>query len=276
MFIDDYNRVVEVIRRVDGYSGMEDVLLEIGWGVDQFECLLARWSGSSLKDFVRSISREYLKDVLLGREGRGEVSPLFGESGAMCVQLEVGAVEGVRNRGAEWKVCFGRVETPFGSAIIAECPKGICFLSFDVGWGSQEWLRFRSSMPSARFVRDDDRVKSLGLRVFEGTKGLCGGRGKLRSGLRVFVVGTPFQTRVWQGLVRIPEGALVSYGELARFVGSPGASRAVGVAVGRNPVAYLVPCHRVVGSMGDIGGYHWGVERKRAILSCECSRHPCG
>jgi AraC family transcriptional regulator of adaptative response/methylated-DNA-[protein]-cysteine methyltransferase len=150
---------------------------------------------------------------------------------------------------------------------VGESPRGICHLSFGESEdGESGWAAFQASWPKARLHRDDGAASQLAGRIFERPD-----RSPSRPALRAFVRGTAFQVRVWRALLQVPPGTLVSYGDLAAVLEKPTAARAVGTAVGQNPVAYLIPCHRVIRGTGAVGGYRWGHLRKRAILAWESS-----
>jgi AraC family transcriptional regulator of adaptative response/methylated-DNA-[protein]-cysteine methyltransferase len=154
--------------------------------------------------------------------------------------------------------------SPFGDALLALTPRGICRLAF-LGAGGAAAARdeLAAAWPAATLRRDDAGTAPAAAAVFAGAGD---------APLRLWVRGTNFQVAVWRALLRIPEGAVTSYGELAAAAGRPGAARAVGQAVGANPVAYLIPCHRVIRGAGAPGGYRWGPERKRALLAWEAAR----
>jgi AraC family transcriptional regulator, regulatory protein of adaptative response / methylated-DNA-[protein]-cysteine methyltransferase len=156
-----------------------------------------------------------------------------------------------------WTILHGQAKTPFGAWLVAESPRGIVSLSF--GECPQSEAELRQQWPGALFRRDDAVAEQITRSIFELPS----------EPLRVFVKGTAFQLAVWRELTRIPPGSTTTYAQLARSIGHPAATRAVGTAVGRNPLAYLIPCHRVIRSDGGLGGYRWGVERKEAMLRRE-------
>lgn len=169
------------------------------------------------------------------------------------VDLSMATAGELEAGGAGWSVVAGQAESPFGICMVAETPRGISHLLFD------EWDRIYDGWPRAAFVRDDERAKELIHRIFSPEPGL----------LNLHVRGSSFQERVWRMLLCTKRGDTVCYGELAGRIGRPNASRAVGAAVGRNPVAFIIPCHRVVPASGSLGKYRWGTERKRAMLAWE-------
>ena len=153
----------------------------------------------------------------------------------------------------------------FGPCLLAESPRGICFLSLlEPGGEDPAWDELCRHWSAAKIRRDDEAAEGLAAQVFRRPSRISG-----RPHLRLFVKGTAFQVRVWKALLRIPPGALVSYGQLAAALAMPSSARAVGSAVGANPVSYLIPCHRVIRQTGVLGEYRWGWERKRAMLAWE-------
>lgn len=192
--------------------------------------------------------------------GRGEVAVrLHG----LCVRLEVATPGEIASERTGWTLVAGFASTPFGICLVAETPRGITHLSFP---SSRKWAdaaaAIREDWPRAQLRREDAIARRWAARIFEKT-------GKDRKMLRAMVRGNAFQVRVWRALLRVPPGSLISYGRLAEVVGCPRAARAVGTAVGKNPIGYLIPCHRVVRGTGALGGYRWGPVRKRAMLARE-------
>ena len=208
-----------------------------------------------------------------GRLRRGEraldasrVSDL-GRLGDLDLRLETTTAEEVRSGGAGWTIRAGYAKTPFGVCLLAEGPRGICHLSFPLlkGW-SRAAAAVREDWPHARVLRSDALARRWATRIF---------RNRFRRGtravLRLCPRGSAFQARVWRAWLRVPAGALVSYGRLAKAAGVPKAARATGSAVARNPLAWLIPCHRVIREDGALGNYHWGPARKRAMLVWEAA-----
>jgi AraC family transcriptional regulator of adaptative response/methylated-DNA-[protein]-cysteine methyltransferase len=177
------------------------------------------------------------------------------------VLLETETIGG-RNAADGWRMIAGFAASPFGRCLIAQVPRGICHLSFlEPARENADWPALGKAWPGVRMERDDAMAGQLAARIF--------GHGKQSRPLRVFVRGTPFQIDVWRALMNVKPGTLTTYGRLARAIGKPAAVRAVGTAVGRNPVAFLIPCHRVIRETGAWGGYRWGVDRKQAIVAWE-------
>jgi AraC family transcriptional regulator, regulatory protein of adaptative response / methylated-DNA-[protein]-cysteine methyltransferase len=177
-------------------------------------------------------------------------------------KLVAATADEIKARGAGMTLRAGISSSPFGPCLIADSPRGICCLAFfDAADRKAAATEVRDFWPLAKVVWDPSHARALAGDIFS-----CG------SGLRTFVAGTDFQVRVWRALMNIPMGGTISYGELAAIVGNPRAARATGSAVGANPVSFLIPCHRVILGNGATGHYHWGADRKRAMLDWEAAR----
>lgn len=268
--MNDYERIAAVIRFLDEAHTEQPDLARLaeraGLSASHFHRLFAAWAGVTPKDFLQCLTLAHAKRLL--REGAPvlEVALGAGLSGPgrlhdLCVSLEAASPGELKVGGAGWTITYGFAASPFGKSLIAESPRGICRLAFDenekaaVAELQKEW-------PEASLRREDAATGRLADQIFARPV-------DSRKPLRAFVRGTPFQVRVWRALLEIQPGALTTYGRLAEGVGRPAASRAVGTAVGQNPLAYLIPCHRVIRETGVLGGYHWGLERKRAIIAWE-------
>jgi AraC family transcriptional regulator of adaptative response/methylated-DNA-[protein]-cysteine methyltransferase len=170
-------------------------------------------------------------------------------------------------KGAGLKINFGFHPSPFGECLLAVTERGICGLGFMGEGGRAQALEdFKRRWPAAEFQENSQKTRSYIDRIFSPTK---------RNGsnpVKLLLMGTNFQIKVWEALLRIPPGSMVCYEDLARRLGKPSASRVVGSAVGRNPISFLIPCHRAIRKMGITGDYHWGAARKKAILAWEAAR----
>jgi AraC family transcriptional regulator of adaptative response/methylated-DNA-[protein]-cysteine methyltransferase len=185
----------------------------------------------------------------------------------LCVTLEAASPGEMKNGGAGLQIDYGFAETPFGQALIAETKRGICHLSFvDAKGRNAARDLLTSQWPNARLNRNDARIGGLSATIFS-----QGCEGTARRPLRAFVGGTSFQLRVWRALLRVPSGTLTTYGRLAEAIGQSKAARAVGSAVGANPISFVIPCHRVIRETGALGNYGGGRIRKRAIVGWELS-----
>ncbi len=268
----DYERIAKLIRYLDQKQGEQPSLQELadfmGLSPHHLHRLFSNWASITPKDFLQCLTAAKARELL--REGRSvlHTSLEVGLSGPgrlhdLCVKLE-GATPGeIKSGGAGWEIVVGFVDMPFGRACIAESPRGICHLSFvDAGTEGATIYKIENDWFGAKVVRDDRRVAAVGEVVFSKDA-------SVGAPLKALVRGTEFQVRVWQALIQIPAGTLTSYGQVADAIGRPQASRAVGTAVGRNELAFLIPCHRVIRETGVIGNYRWGRERKRAIIAWE-------
>ncbi len=181
------------------------------------------------------------------------------------VRLEALTPGEYRAQGAGLELRYGVHPTPFGPALFVTAPRGLARLAFLGEGGLEEALaEARAEWPRSRLVEDPAASADLPRAIFEHRPS--------DGPLRVLVKGTAFQLRVWRALLRVPTGAVTTYGELAAQLGVPGAARAVGGACGRNRIGWLIPCHRVIRETGALGGYHWGLERKRAMLAFDAAR----
>jgi AraC family transcriptional regulator of adaptative response/methylated-DNA-[protein]-cysteine methyltransferase len=274
--MNDYERVARAIRFLDAHRAEQPDLAAVagsaGLSPFHFHRLFSRWAGLTPKDFLQVLTLEHVKNSL--RRGKSVLSAALdaGLSGParahdLCLTLEAATPGEMNSGGASWTLQAGFTSTPFGKCLIALGPRGICHLSFLGADGeAAAWNGMRAEWPNALFRRDDAEAESCALRIFV----VPGGGPSAR--MRGFVRGTAFQVRVWRALLCVPPGATVTYGSIAASVGRPGASRAVGSAVARNPLAYLIPCHRVIRETGALGDYRWGRERKQALLVWETKR----
>jgi len=272
--MNDYERIARVIRYLDEHHVEQPDLAAIarsaGLSRFHFHRLFSSWAGVTPKDFLQCLSLSHVKRLL--REGKSvldaALSVGFSGSGRLhdlCVSLDAASPGELKSGGEGWTISAGFAESPFGTCLIGESPRGICHLSFvDPGYCEAALSNLAENWPNARLQRDDPAASWLALRIFERP-----GTEPVRPALRGFVRGTAFQLRVWRALLQTEPGILVSYGHLASALAQPNAARAVGTAVGQNPLAYLIPCHRVIRETGVIGNYRWGPVRKRAILAWE-------
>lgn len=274
--MNDYERIAQVIRYLDAHYAEQPDLAELARHLElspfHFHRLFTHWAGVTPKDFLQSLTLAHVKRLLREGESVLESALEAGFSGPgrlhdLCVSLEAASPGEVKSGGAGWRILFGFADSPFGECLLGEGPRGICYLGFiDDAGRAQGEAAFRRAWPAADYVRDDPAAAALAARVFQRARPEAG-----RPKLRTFVSGSAFQVRVWNALLRIPLGSLVSYGGLAAAVGQPSAARAVGSAVGSNPVAYLIPCHRVIRETGVIGNYGYGHVRKCAMVAWETS-----
>ena len=226
-----------------------------------------RWAGVSPKQFLKSLTRQAALDRLLSGSTVLDAALDAGLSGPGRLHDLMISTEGmtpgqVRDRGTDVALDHGIGQTPFGDALISWSERGICFLGFCSETGrARVSAELAAQWTNASFRENSDGAQQLLDRVFNP------GRQRLRLCLK----GSPFQLRVWEALLRIPAGTHVCYGQIARMIGQDRGSRAVGAAVGKNPVAWVIPCHRVIRQIGALGGYRWGAVTKQAMIGYEVS-----
>lgn len=246
--------------------GLTILAREVGMSPFHLQRVFQQWAGVSPKQFLGQLTRTAALQRL--RQGDTVLDAAFeaGLSGAgrlhdLIISTESVTPGEVRTRGAGLNFEYGFGETPFGRALLAWCERGITFLAFTTASGDQQALTEFERQWHTADINQDDKSATLQLQqIFTA----CG-----QKDLKLWLRGSPFQLKVWQALLRIPENQCISYGHLANLIGKPGASRAVGSAVGANPIAWLIPCHRVIRAVGGLGGYRWGLETKQAILGRE-------
>ena len=272
--MNDYERVANVIRFLDRHHTEQPDLHQLasaaGLSPFHFHRLFSAWAGVTPKDFLQCLTLEHVKHLLRNGDNVFDAALNAGLSGPgrlhdLCVTLEAASPGEMKNGGAGMQIEYGFAETPFGQALIAETKRGICHLSFVDGHGRNSARNLLTSQWSnAKLNRNDARIAELSAKIFTQVRD-----GVSRPTLRAFVRGTPFQLRVWRALLRVPSGSLTTYGRLAQAIGQSQAARAVGSAVGANPIAFIIPCHRVIRETGALGNYHWDPIRKRAIVGWE-------
>jgi AraC family transcriptional regulator of adaptative response/methylated-DNA-[protein]-cysteine methyltransferase len=274
--MNDYERIAQIIRYLDERRAEQPDLAALAAraGLSPFHLhrLFSAWAGVTPKDFLQCLTLAHARALLRAGESVLGAALETGLSGPgrlhdLCVNLEAASPGELKTGGAGWTIVCGFAESPFGECLVAQGPRGICHLSF-VENERAGLVELQKEWPRATLRRDDAVAEKLAARIFarDFTE-----RARPETGapLRAFVRGTPFQVLVWRALLEIQPGSLTSYGRLAAAVGKPAASRAVGAAVGKNPLAYLIPCHRVIRETGVLGGYHWGLARKRAMIAWE-------
>lgn len=274
--MDDYDRIASIIRYLDRNHTEQPDLAElaghVGLSPFYFHRLFSAWAGVTPKDFLQCLTLSHVKELLAQGNSVLDAAMQAGLSGPgrlhdLCVTLEAASPGEVKAGGEGWTISFGFAESPFGRCLIGESPRGISHLSFvESEDGAAELALLRQDWPLARLHRDDAAASRVARQIFLRTD-----RSESRPALRAFVRGTAFQVRVWRALLQLKPGTIVSYGRLAAAVDRPSAARAVGTAVGQNPLGYLIPCHRVIRETGVVGDYRWGPVRKRAILAWESS-----
>jgi AraC family transcriptional regulator of adaptative response/methylated-DNA-[protein]-cysteine methyltransferase len=272
----DYDVVRRAIGHIRGHwreqPEIEAIAEAAGVTPTELHHLFRRWAGLTPKAFLQALTldgaRQLLRDsasVLdatyeVGLSGPGRLHDLFVTHEAMSP--------------GEWKtggegltVFFGFHPSPFGSALVMATERGLAGLAFaDTGEERAALADMKARWPRAAYVEDSARTAAIARRIFDSSQW------QQDKPLRVVLIGTDWEVRVWETLLQIPMGRLATYSDIASKIRKPAAARAVGAAVGKNPVSFVVPCHRVVGKSGDLTGYHWGITRKRAMLGWEAGQ----
>ena len=268
----DYERVETAIRflekHVQDQPSLEEVARSVHLSLFHFQKIFRRWAGVSPKGFLKCLTIANAKQRLAesrslldtaydsGMSGPGRLHDLFVSVEAMTPGEYKKGGEGIR-------IQYGIHPSPFGKTLVALTPRGLCGLSFLRDDSDRAPLReLRSRWPKADFDAAPPKTARVVDLIFNP-------RPSSRKKIPLWLKGTPFQLKVWEALLRIPEGSVAAYKTLAEMAGHPKAVRAVGTAVGQNPVAYLIPCHRVIRETGVLGDYRWGSARKKAMLVWE-------
>jgi len=268
----DYQRIEKAIHFIKENFQQQPELDEVAKNVYvspyHFQRMFKEWAGVSPKKFLQYISIEHAKNLLKRNASVADATFETGLSSPgrlhdMFINIEGMTPGEYKNGGENLNVNYSFAETPFGDIIIASTQKGICHLAF-IKDEEDELKNLKEVFPNARFHQKTDLLQQNALKVF--TEDYI----DLKK-IKLHLKATPFQLKVWQALLRVPFGSVSTYSTLAKNIETPQASRAVGTALGSNPIAYLIPCHRVIKSTGLIGEYHWGSARKTAILGWEAA-----
>jgi AraC family transcriptional regulator of adaptative response/methylated-DNA-[protein]-cysteine methyltransferase len=270
----DYDAVRAAIAYLSE-TGPEDTDLSrfarsLGMNERQLSDLFRRWCGLSPKSFAQAVALDHAKRLLANGESVLSTTYAVGLSSTsrlhdLFVTYEAMPPGAFRQKGEGLDMVWGTASSPFGIAVLIMTEYGLAGISFadqhaDVAAAFDD---LRSRWPNANHVRDDTRIVPVAARVFDPA------RWSPDQPVKIVLIGTDFEVQVWETLLRIPVGKATTYQKVANHIGKPTAARAVGAAVGKNPISFVVPCHRVVGTSGALTGYHWGLPRKRAILGWE-------
>jgi AraC family transcriptional regulator of adaptative response/methylated-DNA-[protein]-cysteine methyltransferase len=249
---------------------LEDAARSVGLSTYHFQRLFTRYVGVSPKAFVGHLTLDRAKAELAAGSNVLDASYEAGLSGPsrlhdLCLKVEA-MTPGEYARGGEGRtIAYGFHESPFGIALIMATDIGLCGLAFgDEGEERSLLADMTTRWPKAAYVEAPERTANIARRIFETEAG---------DEIGLHLLGTPWQIKVWQALLAVPEGRVTTYRDIAARIGKAKGSRAVGAAVGRNPISWLIPCHRVLASDGALHGYHWGLPRKRAMLAFEAARY---
>lgn len=269
-----YDRIAEAIGYIREHfktqPSLEEVAEQIHLSPFHFQRLFTEWAGVSPKKFLQFISVQHAKKILsdkqatlfdaafeTGLSGTGRLHDLF-------IKIEGMTPGEFKNGGENLSINYSYAESPFGNILVASTSKGICHMAFaDNENDALQYLK--TQFPNARYQQMVDMIQQNALYIFTHDW-------QQLSQVKLHLKGTDFQIKVWETLLKIPMGQLSSYGKIAAQIDAPKASRAVGSAIGDNPVAFLIPCHRVIQSSGSFGQYHWGSTRKTAMIGWEAAR----
>lgn len=267
----DYDRIARAIAyitaNVTAQPTLEDVAAHVHLSPFHFQRLFSRWAGTTPKRFLQVLTLELGKKLLEESGSLLDVSGKLGLSSSSrlhdhFVQLEAVTPGEYRGKGKELVIEYGEHDTPFGKLFVAQTPRGVCRAAFtEEDAASVQLDLLRKTWPLAAYRNSMKRTAEVAK--------LLSGAEKPDRPLSLHVAGTNFQVAVWRALLRIPAASAVTYSQVAQAVGSPRAVRAAGTAIGANPVAFLIPCHRVIQQSGALGGYRWGLERKQAMQAWE-------
>ncbi|MEH8264911.1 methylated-DNA--[protein]-cysteine S-methyltransferase [Aeromonas veronii] len=272
----DYARIADAIRfiasQVERQPTLDEIAAHVHLSPFHFQRLFSRWAGVTPKRYLQVLTLERAKALLQESRPLLEVADTLGlSSGSRLydhfVQLEAVTPGEYKQRGAGLVIDHGVHDTPFGQAFVALTPRGVCNFSFlDEKAPEVPLAALAHSWPEAKLREAPSRTQNVINTMFDGSKAPD-------RPISLHVSGTNFQISVWRALLQIPPAKVVSYAQVASAVGNPKAARAVGLAVGANPVALMIPCHRVIQQNGKLGGYHWGETRKQAIHAWEAARY---
>lgn len=270
----NYNRIAEAIEYIKNNFKSQPDLDEVAGQVHlspfHFQRLFSEWAGTTPKKFLQYISIEHAKKLLkeqqstlfeaayeTGLSGTGRLHDLF-------INIEGMTPAEYKNGAKNLLINYSFAESPFGNLLVASTSKGVCYMAFDKD-ETHALNDLIQKFPNAAFQRKSDGIQQNALSIFQNDWSRL-------PEIKLHLKGTGFQLKVWETLLKIPMGQLSTYGSIAEQIGQPNASRAVGTAIGSNPVAFLIPCHRVIQSSGNIGGYMWGNTRKTAIIGWESAK----
>jgi AraC family transcriptional regulator of adaptative response/methylated-DNA-[protein]-cysteine methyltransferase len=274
----DFQRIEHAIRFIREnfreQPDLDEIAQQVHLSPFHFQRLFKEWAGVSPKKFLQFTSIEYAKQLLHEQNTLATVSFETGLSGTsrlhdLFIQVEGMTPGEYQQEGKNLHINYSHAETIFGDILIASTEKGICHLSFIQGNSHSPEAEIINRFPASILEQKTDLHQQQALKLFRDDWSDL-------NRIKLHLKGTPFQIKVWNALLHIPMGSLKSYLNIANEIGDIKASRAVGTAIGNNPVAFLIPCHRVITSSGNLGGYHWGIDRKSAIIGWEAAQKAQG
>jgi AraC family transcriptional regulator of adaptative response/methylated-DNA-[protein]-cysteine methyltransferase len=270
----NYERIAEAIAYIrlnfKSQPNLDEVAEKVNLSPFHFQRMFTEWAGISPKKFLQYLSLEYAKGILKDQQATlFDAAYETGLSGTSRLHDLFINIEGMtpaeyKNGGKALSINFSYAETPFGHIIVASTGKGICYMAF-ADDKDTAFNELYAQFPNASYYQVVDMAQQNALNIFKSDWSQL-------SQIKLHLKGTDFQLKVWEALLKIPTGGLNTYSSVANTVKLPNASRAVGSAIGANPVAFLIPCHRVIKSTGEFGQYHWGANRKTAMIGWEAAR----
>ena len=260
-------RAIEVIDRGGEALSLEELAAEMGMSAAHFQRLFSAWVGVSPKRYAQYLALGHARRLLAERFTTLEAAEAAGLSGSgrlhdLFLRWEAMSPGEFARHGAGLSIRYGWYQSPFGEALAMGTERGLCGLAFTSEVGREAAMQdLRARWPEAAYAEASDAIAPWVEAAFSG-----------RGEAALHMIGPPFGIKVWEALLAIPSGHVTTYSEIARAIGHPRAVRAVGTAVGRNPVSLLIPCHRALRKSGALGGYHWGLPVKRAMLARESAQ----
>lgn len=260
-------RAIDLLDAADEAMNLDDLAAQMGMSSAHFQRLFSRWVGVSPKRYQQYLMLGHAKDMLRNRFTTLDTSYRLGLSGSgrlhdLFLRWEAMSPGTYASKGDGLQIFWGTFDSPFGPALVMGTDKGICGLALESETGHDAaMLDLKSRWPNAKYLQNAELLAPW-VKIAFG----FGADGKKAP---LCLIGAPFQIKVWEALLQVPSGYVTTYSEIADHIGTPRAVRAVGTAVGRNPISWLIPCHRALRKSGALGGYHWGLPVKRAMLAYE-------
>jgi len=264
-----YDVIARAIKEIGetrkDHPSLEEIAAKVGLSPAHFQRVFSQWTGVSPKRYQQYLTLNHAKDLLARKVTVFDTSDEVGLSSSsrlhdLFLTWEAMTPGEFAKKGDGLKIAYDWMDSPYGDMLVMVTDRGICGMAFGGEFGREKSeADMMSRWPAAAFVHDPAQVRSAA--------------GNLEGGeARLHLIGAPFQIKVWEALLAIPSGQVTTYGDIAAHIGNPKAVRAVGTAVGRNPISWLIPCHRALRKSGELGGYHWGLPVKRAMLAREAAR----
>ena len=264
-------RAIALIDAAEDNLSLEDMAAQMGMSSAHFQRVFSRWVGVSPKRYQQYLTLGHAKTLLHSQFSTVDAAHASGLSGSgrlhdLFLRWEAMSPGEYAKHGTGLTIYWGWFDTPFGRAIVMGTDRGICGLGFAAEMGEDAAFHdLRDRWPDAKFIEGPEHLDRWVQIAF-------GNSDRPSNKTPLLLIGAPFQIKVWEALLSVPSGQVTSYSEIAQGIGNPKAVRAVGTAVGRNPVSWLIPCHRALRKSGAMGGYHWGLPMKRAMLAYEAAQ----